>query len=469
MKHHLTLRQEHLDTIRNQVLDTAGDEGIAYLLCGRADIKCDPSTNQPHRQYLSREVVVLNTTDIVTVSAVHIQARTRTFASLLKRARDEDLIIVVAHSHPKGLAHFSEQDDKDEPRLVELAKHRNGPGTEVISLIVTGDGELIARLWVSPTQWQTISLIKVIGDRLNLHYPGRFCNETKAEFQRQVLAFGPALTRDIQTLRFGIVGCGATGSAVALLLGRMGAIQFSCFDKDHAETSNQNRLHGSGPVDIKDAVPKVSIMKRMIEAMGFDANVEIFPYWVTNPTCRSALLSCDVIFACTDDHEGRLFLNRLAYFYLLPIIDMGIGIDVSSTVEPRVLDAASRVTVLQPGYPCLLCRNVVDTQLAREEMLQRTNPDEYQRQRQEAYVRGGGNPTPSVVTFTTDVACMAVDELLHRLTGYRRVGSIPHRIRKYLLAADKTPGRDQRAGCLICGDPEIWGRGDMVPFLDRVG
>ena len=209
-------------------------------------------------------------------------------------------------------------------------------------------------------------------------------------------------------------------------------------------------------------------MKRMIDAMGFCANVQVFPNWVNDPTSRAALLSCDVIFGCTDDHDGRLFLNRIAYFYLIPVIDMGIGIDVSGTGKPRVLDAASRVTVLQPGYPCLVCRNVIDTQIAREEMLERTNPEEYRRQQQEAYVRGGGNPAPSVVTFTTDVACMAMDELLHRLTGYRRVGSIAHRVRKYLLAADKTPGRKSRTNCHICDNLEISGRGDMIPFLDRV-
>lgn len=469
MKYQLTFQHEHLDAVRDQVLDATGAEGITYVLCGRADVKYDPWTNQPYRHYLSREVVALNAADIVSVSSVHIQARTRTFASLLKRAREEDLTILVAHSHPEGAAQFSKQDDQDEPRLIELANHRNGPNAEVISLIVTGDGEVTARVWLSPTQWRAVSLIKVLGQRWVLHYPGRFCQHTKAEFQRQALAFGPALTRDIQTLRFGIVGSGATGSAVGLLLGRMGALKLACFDKDNAEVSNQNRLHGSSPRDIKNAVPKVMIIKRMVDAMGFGANVQAFPNWVNDPTSRSALLSCDVIFGCTDDHDGRLFLNRIAYFYLIPVIDMGIGIDVSGTDEPRVLDAASRVTVLQPGYPCLVCRNVIDTQIAREEILQRTNPEEYRRQEQEAYVRGGGNAAPSVVTFTTDVACMAMDELLHRLTGYRRVGSIAHRVRKYLLAADKTPGRKSRTGCQICDDLTIQGRGDMIPFLDRVG
>ena len=35
--------------------------------------------------------------------------------------------------------------------------------------------------------------------------------------------------------------------------------------------------------------------------------------------------ACDVIFGCIDDHDGRLLLNRLVYFYLIPVIDMGLA------------------------------------------------------------------------------------------------------------------------------------------------
>ena len=94
-----------------------------------------------------------------------------------------------------------------------------------------------------------------------------------------------------------------------------------------------------------------------------------------------------------------------------------IGLDVDEGNPPRILDAASRLTVLLPGSRCLLCRNVVDPNLAREEHIRRTNPEEYAWQHEHRYVRGNGGPSLAVVTFTTDLACMAIDELLHRLTG----------------------------------------------------
>lgn len=51
-------------------------------------------------------------------------------------------------------------------------------------------------------------------------------------------------------------------------------------------------------------------------------------------------------------------------------------------------------------------------QAAREEDIERSDPAEYERQKTEAYVRGGGNPAPAVVTFTSEAATMAVNELL---------------------------------------------------------
>jgi hypothetical protein len=80
-------------------------------------------------------------------------------------------------------------------------------------------------------------------------------------------------------------------------------------------------------------------------------------------------------------------------------------------------DISARVTTVMPPEACLLCREAVDVEIAREEDLRRQQPAEYERRKREAYVRGEGNPNPAVVTFTTEVACMAVNELLNRHDG----------------------------------------------------
>ncbi len=84
------------------------------------------------------------------------------------------------------------------------------------------------------------------------------------------------------------------------------------------------------------------------------------------------------------------------------------------------------------------------------------------------HVFGEGNPSPAIVTFTTEVATMAVNELLHRLQGYGgHDGAITTQVRQFHRMEDFRPGAKRRPGCPICDDAGYWGRGDMDPFLDR--
>ena len=201
--------------------------------------------------------------------------------------------------------------------------------------------------------------------------------------------------------------------------------------------------------------------------MELGTNVQIFRGWINDPDAREALKSCDVLFACTDDHLGRLLLNRFAYFYSTPVIDMGLAIHVGDGDPPSVHGFDGRVTVLQPGTTCLLCRGIINVERAFAESLKRTNPAEYERQKEEAYVIGEGDPNPAVVPFTTSVATMAVEELIHRLQGFRGPdGSVDQRLRQFHRGIDRRPGHQPSDECPICGSREYWGRGDMEPFLD---
>jgi hypothetical protein len=365
------------------------------------------------------------------------------------------------HGHPGGYDRFSPQDDADEPALIEMAQNRNGRDTKLLSIVFTGSRKIFGRVWTAPHSARSLEPVTVVGEAFEVHGA---CESVDDVFHRQALAFGPAFTRALAELRMGIVGCGATGSAVAALLTRLGARRLLLIDRDTVETTNLNRLHGATRADIGRL--KIDVLRDHLLSMGLNADVRVYEGWVG--AARDSITACDVIFGCTDDDDGRLFLNRLAYFYLTPVFDVGIGIDADG--RGRVTHAESRVTVVTPGTRCMLCRGIATQARAREDDLLRRDPEEYARLRAEgeSYVRGGGMPDPAVVTFTTGVACHAVDELIHRLTGYRRSGSIAHRVIKHHLAAEKCPGaRDQ--SCMICRDSQYWGLGDVEPFLDRVG
>ena len=87
----------------------------------------------------------------------------------------------------------------------------------------------------------------------------------------------------------------------------------------------------------------------------------------------------------------------------------------------------------------------------------------------EAYVIGEGNPSPAVVTFTTEVATMAVNEFIQRIQGFRGSdGSVSERRRLFITGEDRRTGAKIINGCDLCGTDKNWGRGDIEPFLDRI-
>lgn len=102
---------------------------------------------------------------------------------------------------------------------------------------------MVGRLWVSPQEIISLRMIRVVDNSIRLHYPNRGDGSSPTAFQRQALAFGEALNQDLSMLRVGVVGCGGTGSAIAMLLPKMGIRNIALFDKDIVEDTNLNRLH----------------------------------------------------------------------------------------------------------------------------------------------------------------------------------------------------------------------------------
>lgn len=463
----LTLQEEHVAQLRDLLQREDGVEASAYVLCGEAQIRCDPWDNYSRRRATSYEVIPVPPEDCVSASKGHVTWSTASFVKLLKRAQAEKLVVGIVHTHPQGLDCFSDQDDRNERELVRMAQNRNGTEASMISVLFAGADTIRARLWHDTTEPVLAKSVLVAGKKLSFHRAD-IQTDLREIFSRQAIAFGDDLNQQLRHLKVAVIGCGGTGSATAALLARLGVGQLLLIDNDRVEVTNLNRLHGSRRSDADAMLTKVDVLAREITNWAIGTRVAPMNCWVGDAACRDALKSCDVVFGCTDDHEGRLLLNRLAYFYLIPVIDMGLAIDPAPTGGFREL--SGRVTILAPGAPCLICRGVVDPIVAREEHLKRTRPELYDRQKREAYVRGGGNPAPGVVTFTTATACAAVDELIQGLTNFRGTdGWLWNQTRRFDRFQDRRPGAEQDTHCPVCVDRMYWGRGDVDPFLDRAG
>lgn len=467
----LTFGVKDYGALKEHLIRDDGRERAAYLLCGKARAETDPWAHQTHEKFLVNRVIPVPDEDVKESTPARVSWLTRSFVRAVKQAASADEVVAIAHSHPNGPLAFSPQDDANEPDLLQGALNRNGYGTRMLSIVLTPDGKMTGRIWLHPSETghEPLSVIRVIGPRIALHYPDRPAAQDARAFHRQALAFGRALNRDLRQMRIGVAGCGGTGSAAVMLLARLGVGALVLFDKDIVDQTNLNRLHGASQADADAMQPKVEVITREVAKMGLGVRVVSVKAWIGDPVCRDALKSCDVIFGCTDDHDGRMFLNRFAYYYLTPVIDIGLAIEAGEQEVPNIKALDGRVSVIGPGHTCLLCRDVIDPAIAADQALKRDNPGEYEQRKAEAYVFGEGNPSPAVVTFTTELACMGVNELLHRLQGFRGPGGhAPNRVRLFHRNEDRRPGRRPKPECPLCASSEVWGAGDVTPFMDRV-
>lgn len=465
----LTLNEQHLDTLRVQLCRTDGIEHAAYVLFGVSRIARDPFDHQPRLRLMVKGVFPVADDEIKSADHQHISWSTKRFVQLLARADREGLHLGIAHSHPNGPKRFSGQDNSNEAELVRLSQNRNGEKAVMPSLLFV-DGELVTgRVWMSPGVTVDLNHARTIGGNWRTIFFSQDQVSSDPALVRQELALGAGFNRLMRQMRVGVVGAGGTGSPLLQQLARMGVGHIVIFDPDHVEHSNLNRLYGATRDDADRSVKKVDVAKREVERMGLSTKVVTFDTWIGSAECRDTMKSMDIIFGCTDDHDGRLLLNRLAYYYLIPVIDTGLALRVTERHGVSCLEADGRVTVLEPGSSCLVCRRVVDASVAAEEALRRNDPQEYERRKAEAYVRGEGHPSPAVISFTTSVATMAVEELIQRVNQFRgHAGAIANRVRKFNLVEDFRPGA-RKEPCRICGSDRIHGQGDVQPFLGRAG
>jgi molybdopterin/thiamine biosynthesis adenylyltransferase len=257
----------------------------------------------------------------------------------------------------------------------------------------------------------------------------------------------------------GVVGLGGTGSAVFEQLVRLGVGSLIAIDDDTITATNVTRVYGSTVEDV--GRPKVEVAAANANRIGLRTSVKTYGGRVTDRETARVLRSCDIVFGCTDDHAGRAILSRLAYWYLIPLIDVGVMISADNGLATGV---DVRITTVLPGAPCLLCRHRIDPQRAREELLE---PEERQRLADEGYAQGLGEADPSVVSYTSLAASFAVSEMLERLIGYGDTEATTellvrlHDRRLSSIAGTSMPDH-------YCADRNTWGLGDVEPFLGQV-
>jgi len=133
-------------------------------------------------------------------------------------------------------------------------------------------------------------------------------------YSRQVLfqEIGVVGQKKLAQSRVVIVGCGATGSALASLLARSGIGTLRILDRDYVEASNLQRQSLFDENDARESVPKAIAAARQIARFNSQIVVEPHVADLVPANADSLLAGCDLILDGTDNFETRYLINDYA-------------------------------------------------------------------------------------------------------------------------------------------------------------
>jgi adenylyltransferase/sulfurtransferase len=169
--------------------------------------------------------------------------------------------------------------------------------------------------------------------------------EIKERYSRQILfkEVGAGGQEKLARARVVIVGCGATGSALASLLARSGVGTLRILDRDYVESSNLQRQLLFDEKDARESTPKAIAAAGQIARFNSEIVVEPHVVDLTPGNVDALLGDCDLILDGTDNFETRYLVN-----------DYAVKNGVAWIYAAAVGGYAATMNIL-PGEACLAC------------------------------------------------------------------------------------------------------------------
>lgn len=357
--------------------------------------------------FLCEKLVPAHGKDYLRRGELHLQVSPLYVSRVLNVAESTGSSVVMVHSHPfeTAVPVYSATDNHGEALTSETIS-KCLVGNPPVASLLFGRSHAAARAWHGLEKRHYECDVTV----LNGHSLQRFASTQRTGesrrpniLGRQVDAVGLSTQRAIESLRVGIVGLGGTGSSVAEQLTRMGVRSLVLVDPDLFESTNWSRVYGSTARDLATSRHKVDLVADHLLRISPELAIERIPESVMRRAVLERLAGCDLVFSCLDRHAPRAVVNELAYQCFVPVVDVGIGID--NIRAARLIGGAIRATVVGPGLPCLLCRDIVRPEMITAEHL---SPEEYAARRAVGYVPIVPQDAPSVIAYTTMAASMGI-------------------------------------------------------------
>lgn len=221
---------------------------------------------------------------------------------------------------------------------------------QLTGYLILSNDSFFAQVWDKEAKsFSAASLVSVIGYPMEFHFDKRAEGNSPEIYKRQSF-LGASSSSLLCQIRVGIVGYGGGGSHIGQQLAHVGVVNTVIYDDDKIEGSNMNRLVGAWFTDIKKALLKTVIAKRVIKKiLPASKVVAINSRWQTDP---EFLQGCDIVVGTVDTYAERQQLETECRRYLIPYID--IGMDVFPAGE-KGYEIPGQVILSMPGAPCMQC------------------------------------------------------------------------------------------------------------------
>jgi len=170
--------------------------------------------------------------------------------------------------------------------------------------------------------------------------------ELDDRYSRQVLfaEIGEQGQKRLSRSRVAIVGCGATGSALAALLARSGVGMLRILDRDYVETSNLQRQSLFDENDARESLPKAIAAAQQIARFNSQIVVEPHVADLIPANVESLLDGVDLVLDGTDNFETRYLVN-----------DFAVKNSVAWIYAAGVASYAVTLNILPGETACLAC------------------------------------------------------------------------------------------------------------------
>lgn len=454
----LRLSASQHDQLKRHLFPGDGKESVALALCGthlgdRGTVLC-----------VHRIVVVPDDTctkrDADTV-VWPIEPQIPLFAEAARKG----MVVLKVHSHPSGFPAFSSLDEQSDRALLGSLAHLAPNEIGHASAVMLPDGKIFARILRGNGRFAHVQRVVIVGDNV-IDYEGTEKDAmpiVDEAFLRNQQAFGARTVSMLSRMRIGVVGCSGTGSWVVEMLARLGVGELVLVDPDVIERKNLNRIVNSTAADAATGRAKVKVVARAIRRLGVGTKVITCHTDILQHKVVGALADCDFLFGCLDSADGRDALNRIAAFYTIPYIDVGVHLQADG--HGGVQQVCAAIHYLIPDGSSLLSRRVITAEQVRADSLHRRLPEQYAALRKEGYIQGVNVDSPAVISINGFAASHAVNEMLARIHPFRRDANSEFRLQTFSLADGAWLRIEDEGPCPYLS--KRVGRGDCTPLLDN--